>query len=114
MFGQYQIDLAITDYRMNEMTGLELLELIHNVQPATKVIFITAFGSDELEAQVNNLNAFAYLKKPLDLNTFRSIVLQALGDLANNKMGLIIQDDDMNSYVENSLQLIKSKVSARR
>jgi two-component system, response regulator, stage 0 sporulation protein F len=111
-FGQFRIDLTITDYRMEGMTGLELLELIQNVQPGSRVILITAFGNDEIESEVNRLKAFAYLPKPLDLNTFRSIVLQALGENTEEQNGLIEQEAGINTYVERSLRLIREKFSA--
>ncbi len=58
---KYQVDLLITDYRLQGMNGLELLEMVHNVQPNTRVIFITAYGSEKVEAEVKRLKTFAYL-----------------------------------------------------
>ena len=111
-FEKYQIDLVVTDYRMNGMNGLELLETIRNVQPSTCVIFITAFGSDEVEAEVSRLKVFAYLKKPLDLATFRSVVKQALGDLSTNRPGVVIHADDINFYITQTIQFLKKEINA--
>lgn len=92
---KYQVDLLITDYRLPGMNGLELLETIHNVQPNTRVIFMTAYGSDKVEAEVNKLNSFAYLNKPLNLTTFREIVKQALSDLSIRRPGVVVQYADL-------------------
>lgn len=112
-FEKYRIDLVITDYRMKGINGLELLETIKNVQPSTRVIFITAFGSDEVEAEVNRLKAFAYLRKPLDLATFRSVVMQAFEDLTVNRPGVVIHTDDINFHITQALQFLKKAVNAR-
>jgi len=109
---KYRIDLIITDYRMSGMNGLELLEMTHNLQPNTRVIFITAFGSDEVEAEVNRLKAFAYLNKPIDLGTFRSIVKQAFGDLDVSRPGVVIHTDSTNSQITKILQSLKKTVDA--
>lgn len=109
---KYRVDLIITDYRMSGMNGLELLEMTHNLQPNTRVIFITAFGSDEVEAEVSRLKAFAYLNKPIDLGTFRSIVKQAFGDLDISRPGVVIHSDSTNSQVTKVLQSLKKTVDA--
>lgn len=109
---KYRIDLIITDYRMSGMNGLELLEMTHHLQPNTRVIFITAFGSDEVEAEVSRLKAFAYLKKPIDLSTFRSIVKQAFGDLDISRPGVVIHKDSSNSQNTKILQSLKKTVDA--
>jgi CheY-like chemotaxis protein len=92
---KYQVDLLITDYRMPGMNGLELLETVHNVQPNTRVIFMTAFGSEKVEAEVNRLNSFAYLNKPLNLATFREVVKQALSNLSIRRPGVVVQYADL-------------------
>jgi CheY-like chemotaxis protein len=45
-------DLVVTDFNMAQMDGLELLEAIRYAQPDTRVIMITAYGSEDLEQGV--------------------------------------------------------------
>jgi len=72
-----QPDLLITDLRMSGMSGLELLERVHQISPRTRSLLITAFGSPEVEAQVLRL-ANGYLSKPFSLQSFLQAVEQVL------------------------------------
>lgn len=71
-------DVIITDYNMARMDGLELIESIRYLQPAARVIMMTAFGNDTLEQETQRLQVYRYLNKPLEINTFRQIVQSAL------------------------------------
>ncbi len=109
---KYRIDLIVTDYHLQGMSGLELLEMTHNIQPNMRVIFITAYGSDEVEEKVNRLKAFAYLTKPLDLDTFRSVVKQAFGDLDTSHPGVVIYTEDIKSQISQTLLYLKKATNA--
>ncbi len=61
-------DLVITDLRMPEMDGLELLKAVKLNSPQTSVIIITAYGSMESAIEALRLGAFDYLIKPLDFD----------------------------------------------
>jgi CheY-like chemotaxis protein len=73
-----QFDLVVTDYNMEQINGLELIEAINHLQPAARVIMITAYGSDALEAEARRLQVYRYLTKPLEINDFRRVVREAL------------------------------------
>jgi DNA-binding NtrC family response regulator len=67
----YFFDLVITDIRLSktsEAEGLEILELTKKRHPESKVIVMTAFGSDELRNEVKSLGADQYFDKPVDLD----------------------------------------------
>jgi DNA-binding NtrC family response regulator len=61
------IDLAISDLRMPEMSGLELLTALRELQPEIVFILITAFGSVENAVEAMKKGAAHYLTKPVDL-----------------------------------------------
>ncbi len=65
---QENFDLVITDLRMPEMDGLELLKAVKLNSPQTSVIIITAYGSMESAIEALRLGAFDYLIKPLDFD----------------------------------------------
>jgi Response regulator containing CheY-like receiver, AAA-type ATPase, and DNA-binding domains len=111
-FEKFQIDLLITDYRMPGMNGLELIETIRNVQPNTHIILITAFGSEEIETKATRFNVFAYLKKPLDLLSFRQTVKNALGDLSNPTSGLAVQTSNTQQLISNWIERLHSESGA--
>jgi CheY-like chemotaxis protein len=75
---QQPFDLVITDIKMLGLSGLELLEALATIAPATKTITMTAYTSPELAERAHQLNVFAYLTKPFVLSEFRQIVRGAL------------------------------------
>lgn len=60
---QSKIDLIFLDIKMPKITGIELLEKIRECNPNISVVFVTAFDNYSMSAV--NLNAFAYLLKPI-------------------------------------------------
>jgi YesN/AraC family two-component response regulator len=76
---QYNFDLVITDYKMGSMNGLQLVEKIHCIRPQVPVILMTAYGSPDVEAESTRLKVYRYLAKPLEIETFRHIVKEAVG-----------------------------------
>jgi len=71
------VDLLITDLRMPGMSGLDLLERVRQISPATRSVLITAFGSSEVEYQARRL-ANVYLPKPFSWQVFVQAVQRAL------------------------------------
>jgi DNA-binding NtrC family response regulator len=59
-----QLDLVISDLRMNPISGLELLKMIKAEKPALPVILLTAFASAKTAREADQLGAFGYLSKP--------------------------------------------------
>lgn len=58
-------DVVITDVRMPEMDGLELLERIKRVAPRTRVILLSAFSDDVMRKETIEKGGDALLNKPL-------------------------------------------------
>ena len=61
-------DLIITDMKMPEMTGLELLEKVKEINPDISLIIITAFGTVEDAVKAMRTGASDFLSKPVDLD----------------------------------------------
>jgi DNA-binding NtrC family response regulator len=61
-------DLLLTDMKMPEMDGLELLKLIKSMWPDMIVIMMTAYGSIETAVEAMKIGANDYITKPIDLN----------------------------------------------
>ena len=62
------IDLVITDIKMPEMDGLELLAKMSVTNPDVPVIVMTAFGSSAIEEKLESMGAFQYIEKPIDFD----------------------------------------------
>lgn len=76
-----QIDLLIADIRLSGVLGREGLELLSYVQktsPDTKVIIMTAYGSEEIMQEAYDRGAYHYYNKPVDIIDLREKVA-ALG-----------------------------------
>jgi len=61
-------DLVLTDLKMPEMNGLELLKTIKGIRPEVMVILMTAYGSIETAVEAMKIGANDYITKPIDLN----------------------------------------------
>ena len=71
-------DLLITDLRMVGMDGVELTEAVRALSPSTVVIWITAYGSQETNAEARRLGVYRCLDKPLEVAEIRRIAREAL------------------------------------
>ena len=61
-------DLVLTDFRMPDISGADVLREVHSINPAIPVILITAYGSIESAVDVMKQGAFDYVQKPVDLD----------------------------------------------
>lgn len=77
-------DLVITDLKMPDMTGLDVLRRVKELSPATIVIVVTAFGSVENAVEAMRLGAFNYLIKPFSPDT-----IEAMLEKANEQLCLL-------------------------
>jgi len=70
---------VITDMRLPDGTGLDLLRRLEETGRREKTIVITAYGSAENAVEALKAGAYDYLTKPVDLKQFRAVVASALG-----------------------------------
>jgi len=71
-------DMIITDVRMGEKDGIEVLRSFKKISPETTVVVITAFGSIENAIEAIREGAFDYISKPFKLEEIRLTVQRAL------------------------------------
>ena len=70
--------LCLTDMRLPDGTGLELVAYLQQRYPSVPVAVITAHGSMETAIQALKTGAFDFVNKPIDLAALRNLVGQAL------------------------------------
>ncbi|MDB5883127.1 MAG: Fis family transcriptional regulator [Ramlibacter sp.] len=75
-----KFDAVITDMRLPDGQGLELLQRMAAQQRPERCIVMTAYGSAENAVEALKAGAFDYLTKPVDLKQFRSVVASAIQD----------------------------------
>jgi two-component system response regulator PilR (NtrC family) len=73
-----RFDLCLTDMRLPDGDGLELVKWIQSHVPGVPVAVITAHGNVETAVQALKLGAFDFISKPLDLKHLRNIINNAL------------------------------------
>ncbi|MBN1638020.1 MAG: sigma-54-dependent Fis family transcriptional regulator [Ignavibacteriales bacterium] len=68
------VDIILTDYRMPEWDGLQLLKNVKQFNPEIEVIVMTAFGSIEDAVTLLKEGAYDYITKPIELDELESIL----------------------------------------
>jgi len=71
LFRQSPMELILTDQRMPDLSGLELLKAARAINPETQVIVMTAYGNVETAVEAMKAGAADYLTKPLHLEELR-------------------------------------------
>lgn len=74
---RFQPDVIILDLDMPDITGLEVLSRVKNVDPAIEVILLTGHGSFEAGITGMELGAYDYLIKPVDLTQLMEKITDA-------------------------------------
>ncbi|NLT67153.1 MAG: sigma-54-dependent Fis family transcriptional regulator [Acidobacteria bacterium] len=89
ILGRVAVDAIITDQRMPDMTGLELLETLQKSHPNLVRIVLTGFAEvSDLIAAINTGKVHKYITKPWEPDDLRLVVHDAL-----EKMELIIENE---------------------
>jgi two-component system, NtrC family, response regulator PilR len=78
-----KFDAVITDMRLPDGQGLELLNRMSAQQRPERCIVMTAYGSAENAVEALKAGAFDYLTKPVDLKQFRAVVASAIQESVN-------------------------------
>ena len=77
IFKSEDVDIVITDIKMEKVDGLELLEEIKRLKSNALVIMITAHGSIETAVKAMKLGAYDYITKPFDRDELQIIIEKA-------------------------------------
>ncbi len=75
---EQDIDIVVSDIKMPDLSGVELLGIAKEFSPNTIFIMITAFASTETAIEALQHGAFDYITKPFGMDELRSIVQRAL------------------------------------
>ncbi|RLA23972.1 MAG: sigma-54-dependent Fis family transcriptional regulator [Gammaproteobacteria bacterium] len=78
LLSQFRFDLCLTDMRLPDGDGLDLVEKIQKTHPELPVAVITAHGSMEIAVEALKKGAFDFVSKPVDLKLLRNLVESAL------------------------------------
>jgi len=85
---QREIDIVLTDLKMPEIDGLEVLTRAKEIRPDVFVILVTAFATVDTAVAAMKAGAYDYVMKPIDLRQLRVLL-----ERASQSRDLIIEND---------------------
>jgi two-component system response regulator PilR (NtrC family) len=98
---QFQPDLCLTDMKLPDGTGFDIVRYIQREYPQMPVAVITAFGSMEAAVEALKAGAYDFVSKPVDLAKLRDLVQTALK---------LSQQDEPKVSVDNNVETQSSPI----
>ena len=89
------IDVVITDEKMPDLSGIDLLKHIKDNYPYTQVIILTGYGSIDSAVEATRAGADGYLEKPIQINILRQTAKNAL-----EKRSLFLQNVNLREQLD--------------
>jgi DNA-binding NtrC family response regulator len=81
-----EFDIVVTDVRMEEVNGIQVLEFIMSKTKQTKVIIITGYATIEVAREALVKGAFDFIAKPFKPNDLRAVISKAAKALGHPGM----------------------------
>jgi len=92
IFQDSDIDLVITDLKMSNMSGLELLERIKALNESVPVIIMTAYGTIDTAVEAMKKHAYDFITKPFENERLISTVRKALENYRLRRENILLKD----------------------
>ncbi len=73
-----EFDLVLTDLKLPDGSGLEVMRRLKQLHPETPVVMITGHATIDNAVEATRMGAYEYLTKPVDLNRLRIVITNAL------------------------------------
>lgn len=72
------VDIVFSDFKMPEMTGLEILAKVSQINPEISFVIITAYGTVENAVNAMHLGAYDYISKPVNLDELELLIARII------------------------------------
>jgi DNA-binding NtrC family response regulator len=89
---QFPIDIVLTDLRVPELGGIELLKRIRATYPQTAVIVLTQYGTIESAVEATRMGAADYVTKPFHIAELRAKLDRVLHALEINQENKVLRE----------------------
>jgi DNA-binding NtrC family response regulator len=73
-----RFDVVVTDIRMDDVDGLQVLDMVQKTHPSTKTILITGYATVEVAREALAKGAFDFVAKPFQPRDLRAIIERAM------------------------------------
>src|SRR5689334_1284211 len=93
LFRNRLTQVVLTDLMMPRMSGMEVLERIVEIDPATDVILMSAHYSTESAVEAVKKGASDYLNKPLSIDSLRERIGKLVEDVRKRQRALQLEDE---------------------
>jgi two-component system response regulator AtoC len=84
---QFEFQILITDYKMPDMTGIEMMREILKFKRDFKIVILSGFVAEITNEMLEGIEVSAILQKPADLGVLERIITQILADLNKTNGG---------------------------
>jgi two-component system response regulator PilR (NtrC family) len=92
------VDLVITDIKMPQTSGMDVLKFAKGLNPETPVILITAYGSIKQAIDALKAGALDYVVKPFDVEELKILVARGLEKLRLKQENILLKRDLKDRY----------------
>ncbi|MCA9934681.1 MAG: response regulator [Ardenticatenaceae bacterium] len=106
-------DLMLTDLRMPQMDGLELVRQVRKISPKTKTILITAYGTNNVWNEAGQLEVFRALSKPLKIPQLLESVREALAPPTHSQSNVTVLSGENFEQLANRIEALRVDIGAR-
>jgi response regulator RpfG family c-di-GMP phosphodiesterase len=116
LLSQQPVDLVISDMRMPEMDGAQLLERVRQAHPHTMRVLLTGYADiNATVAAINRGEIHRYIAKPWDDQDLLLVVRDALGRRALERQNQALQrlTETQNAALRDANQSLEQRVAAR-
>jgi len=101
------IDIILSDYKMPDKTGIEVLEEVKKINPEVSFIMITAHGTVENAVKAMRFGAFDYISKPIDLDELELLLERVIENQNLKSENLLLKNqllekNKISSVIHNS------------
>lgn len=98
IFDKEDLDLIVTDIKMPETDGMDVLRYLREKHPDVPVVMITAYGSVNQAVEALKIGALDYVVKPFDVEELKIIVSRGLAERRLKQENLLLKRDLRERY----------------
>lgn len=104
----HDIDILLTDIRMNGMDGLQLAEKVRKLGKPIKTLFMSAYGEFEYAQRAIDLKAIHYILKPVQVSEFIKNITEVI-QLCEESLKLKVQQERLEAAYLKEVRYVKQK-----